>query len=916
MATSSKPAVIAGTAAILFVKLLNAACPALSARGLFEPGSISAISVASGDFNGDGNLDVVVLGNSSASLLFGDGAGNFVAGPPFATGPGSFAFGPTIATGDFNRDGKLDFAVADIGDGAALVFLGNGDGTFPPPIAYLGGGGEELQAADVNGDGILDLVTVNPGSNSGGGLISVELGIGDGTFDYPLTTTITAQGSYFALGYFDADNIPDMAITHPVTGRIRVYHGNGDGTFTEIGLLQSDIGASEIVSADMNGDGHPDLAVANYNGSISVFLGNGDGSFANPLLEGTEAYLWFLAAADVNGDGHPDLLVSSSEGHVTTMMGKGDGTLVTSDVNPISQLPVALALGDFRHSGNLDVVVAGESIVAFAPGRGDGTFLRPDFALTGMAAVFGTPTFADFNGDQRPDIAIAEGNSVVLQFRTASAFVAGPTLTLSANMTAVAGDFNGDGKADLAASDSVSTIETFFGNGDGTFRVPVTQSGNGFNWGAIAADLDGDGRDDLIIPGEPFQVLRSIGDGTFATAVSYSPGGSSVTVADLNRDGRLDLVVLPRNGTTVFVYLGNGDTTFAPALSFDTGLLPAAPVLARDFDGDGTPDLLVSDRFGAGAAFFHGSGDGTFQPAVAIPNGSGFLPLAGDFDQDGRLDFAVFKNNIGRIAIFQGRGDGTFAGPVLSGAGVGAVSANVFDIDLDGRSDILMAYGRELRVYRNAWPIIRPDILPAGALSQSYSAQLIVLDGGPGEIFSTADLLPPGLSLSASGLLNGTPAVAGTFSFSITATDTNGCTANRLYRMAVSPTSIGLTFYTLAPCRLIDTRRPAGTWGGPPLSGNGATRDFPVVGQCGIPADAQAVSANVTVVNPGAGGDIRIFPTGFPSSTSVLNFRAGQTRANNAILALTGSPSGSATVQADIPNAGSNLIVDVNGYFR
>jgi photosystem II stability/assembly factor-like uncharacterized protein len=145
----------------------------------------------------------------------------------------------------------------------------------------------------------------------------------------------------------------------------------------------------------------------------------------------------------------------------------------------------------------------------------------------------------------------------------------------------------------------------------------------------------------------------------------------------------------------------------------------------------------------------------------------------------------------------------------------------------------------------------------------------------------------------------------------------SGCDSSEIILdIAITPNASAVHFYTVPPCRLIDTRRPAGTYGGPPLSGNGSTRDFPVAGQCGIPADAQAVSANVTVVNPGAGGDIRIYPTGFPSSTSVLNFRAGQTRANNAILALTGNPSGSMTVQADIPNAGVNLIVDVNGYFR
>jgi PGAP1-like protein/WD40-like Beta Propeller Repeat len=137
-----------------------------------------------------------------------------------------------------------------------------------------------------------------------------------------------------------------------------------------------------------------------------------------------------------------------------------------------------------------------------------------------------------------------------------------------------------------------------------------------------------------------------------------------------------------------------------------------------------------------------------------------------------------------------------------------------------------------------------------------------------------------------------------------------------------SPAVFGVTntavrFYTMAPCRLIDTRRPSGTYGGPALQGGGAQRSFPINGQCGVPADAIAVSTNITVVGPTGPGDLRLFPTGTPTpSASAINFSTGRNRANNAIVPLTSTPLGGLTVQCDINGGTTNFIFDVNGYFR
>jgi len=133
---------------------------------------------------------------------------------------------------------------------------------------------------------------------------------------------------------------------------------------------------------------------------------------------------------------------------------------------------------------------------------------------------------------------------------------------------------------------------------------------------------------------------------------------------------------------------------------------------------------------------------------------------------------------------------------------------------------------------------------------------------------------------------------------------------------AFGPNPAPLSFYTLPPCRLIDTRGPAGPTGGPALAGNGAKRLFPAAGLCGIPADALALAANVTVVFPTAPGDLRVGPVGLGLQTSTINFRAGDVRANDAVLSLSGNPVGQLAVQTDIASGATHLLVDVSGYFK
>jgi uncharacterized repeat protein (TIGR03803 family) len=229
-------------------------------------------------------------------------------------------------------------------------------------------------------------------------------------------------------------------------------------------------------------------------------------------------------------------------------------------------------------------------------------------------------------------------------------------------------------------------------------------------------------------------------------------------------------------------------------------------------------------------------------------------------------------------------------------------------------------YGTVFKITQGVCPTITitPNVLPNPTLNQAYS-QSVAASGGvaPYTYSVSAGAVPTGLSLnSATGDITGTPTATGSFSFDITATDNDACIGATSYTVSVNVAGQVLRFYTIAPCRLIDTRRTPGTYGGPALQGNGAQRSFLVDGQCGVPGGAVASSVNVTVVGATGGADLRIFPSGTPTPTvSSINFNAGQTRANNAILPMVGNPVGSITVQCDIPGGTTHMLLDINGYF-
>jgi streptogramin lyase len=401
-----------------------------------------------------------------------------VSGSPFAVG----STPDSVATGDFNNDGNLDLVVANFGSGTISVMLGNGDGTFQPAVNYqVGSGPNGFVIGDFNGDGTLDIAVGNFYSNT----VSVLLGNGDGTFQQAVNYAVgSGPANVMAGADLTGSGIVDLVTANLNDGTVSVLMGNGDGTFQAAVNYQAGPGAIGVVAGDFNNDGKIDLATANYYGnSVSILLGNGDGTFAAPTTYSVGGSPFFITVADFRGTGQTDLAVANLAGGVSVLLSNGDGTLQPAVTYAAGANPTAVVAGDVNGDGKIDLVVSnyGSNNVSVLLGNGDGTFQSPQnfSAGSGPNGVI----LGDFNGDGKFDIAVANqnGNSVSVLLAHGLEAAAGKPFSgvlasfTDANPQATAADFTatidwGDGTTSVVNSSDIIP------NGQGGFDVMATHT--------------------------------------------------------------------------------------------------------------------------------------------------------------------------------------------------------------------------------------------------------------------------------------------------------------------------------------------------------------------------------------------------------------------------------------------------------
>jgi hypothetical protein len=325
-----------------------------------------------------------------------------------------------IVAADFNGDGNLDLAVADTEVGGVALLFGNGDGTFRTAKHMNIADPYALAVADMNGDGIPDLLVLSETR-----YLFVYLGRGDGTFylkakylmgDYPVALAVADLNGDGKLDVVVADSDSDQK----APGYVTVFFGNGNGTLTYQTHYSAGINPWGLAIGDLNGDGHPDIVVANDNAydpedlnTLYILLNNGNGTFSAGAVYQTGAESLNVSIADLNGDGVPDLVVASAFNQgIMVLLGNGNGTFadpVFYSTSSFGAAPYDIAIADFNQDGIPDIatVIYQGGIVLFY-GNGDGTFQPAVSAGTINQAGGLSLVTADFNNDGLPDLAASQ----------------------------------------------------------------------------------------------------------------------------------------------------------------------------------------------------------------------------------------------------------------------------------------------------------------------------------------------------------------------------------------------------------------------------------------------------------------------------------------------------------------------------
>jgi hypothetical protein len=658
------------------------------------PSGIAPYAAATGDFNGDGKLDVVIANGSSSSnqvtVLLGAGGGAFQPPTYFAAGYGMFA----VAVADMDRDGYLDIVTANGADSSISILFGNGDGTFRAPVSRVMGSTKaeppyDLAVGDLDGDGYPDIV-----ASLSFGPVAILPNLG-GTLGTQVSLTPAAPYS-LAVADLNGDGRPDIAWLDAggtnLAVKVRLNDGYGNflvATSFPLPVQGSNMSYPTLAAADLDGDGRPELITTNaYRpwptdpSHLYVLPNNGAGAFGAPVDYAIPGTIRRVVAADLTGDGKADVALSEGDrGNVLLLANDGTGALRAPVATWALPGPTAIVAGDLTGDGRPDLFVASDTVrlATVLRNLGGGAFPAAFVSETGTTADSEpiATAVADLDGDGNPDAVVVNGwddPTLEVHFGRGDGTFGPPTVYgMPSNGTAVAvADVNRDGYPDVVVANG-QYLSIYRGSFGGILSPPVSLIIFPGDWATDVAisDLNGDGWPDLVAADNSrpqLPVFLNQGDGTFPATPTLLPTNGmrpkQVVAADFSGDGYPDLVVNTESAT-LLRYKNNGNGTFASP--FNTYLVRVPVDMAvGDLNGDGWPDLVVADHTtnrglgvylnakAAGAVSFDGGTN------YVIPSSAFYAVAVGDVNGDGAPD-VVTTTASGTLGVYLNTGAGLLA---------------------------------------------------------------------------------------------------------------------------------------------------------------------------------------------------------------------------------------------------------------
>ena len=479
-------------------------------------------------------------------------------------------------------------------------------------------------------------------------------------------------------------------------------------------ITESTAGASDVHTADLDGDGDMDvLSASAWSNKIAWYQNDGNGNFgiqqiiSNNTDEASSVY-----AADMDGDGDMDVLsASEADDKIAWYQNDGNGNFSSQQViTNIAYSAKDVYVSDLDGDGDMDVLSASSNIIVWYQNDGSGNFGSQQ-VITIIAYSANSVYASDLDGDGDMDVLSgSEMDTKIAWYQNDGNGNFGMEQIISTNANYVqsvyTSDLDGDGDMDVL-SDSGDTIAWYQNDGNGNFSTPQVSLGTFHGNSVYTSDLDGDGDMDVLSASSKIVWYQNDGDGNFDTLQIISnnaDGACSIYASDIDGDGDMDVLSASKSDAKIAWYQNDGNGNFGSQRIISINALRAISIYSCDIDSDGDIDVLSASENDDKIAWYQNDGNGGFgtQQIISTNAVNAKSVHSCDIDSDGDMDVLSASYDDDKIAWYQNDGNGNFGvEQIISTNADGATFVYASDIDGDGDMDVLSGSSYRIAWYQN-----------------------------------------------------------------------------------------------------------------------------------------------------------------------------------------------------------------------